>query len=302
MRKRITSTWLNWKANEFMHLFFYFFINHWRANMAEEPKGKLFFIGMGLEDLSCLTLKGLQLLKESDLILLDAYTNYFDVTIPPELADLNIKLVSRQELEDNAREILDQAKTKKIALLVPGDPFLATTHVSLRMEAVQKGIAHEVVHNASIFSAAPSITGLSAYRFGKTATIPFPENKSRYPYDVCVQNLRADAHTLFLLDIDVKNDRFLDVVEGLKQLMQIENSLQQGVVTSTAIFIALCRVGSPHAEVKVGTITEFLQQEKYWKEMGPPQALVRCANNLHFAEKDALRILWGVNQDSSSEA
>ncbi len=258
--------------------------------------GKLFFIGLGLGDLKSLPLKGYYVLKSCDLILLDAYTNFFDLTIPPELTNLDIKMVSRQELEDNSQEILKEAKTKKVALLIPGDPFLATTHVTLRMEAIQQGIPHEVIHNASIFSAAPSITGLSAYRFGKVATIPFPENKSSYPYDVCAQNLAIDAHTLFLLDIDVKKNRFLNVVEGLEHLLEVEKTKNQGVITPTAVFIGLCKIGTPSAIVKAGTIDDFLGHRKFWKEMGAPQALVRCANSLHFAEKDALRVLWGFNK------
>ncbi len=259
--------------------------------------GKLFFIGVGLDNLQSLSLRAYQILKECDLVLLDAYTNFFNCDVPPELANVDITLVSRHELEDNSHQILEKAKTSKVAILVPGDPFLATTHVTIRMEAVKQGIPHEIIHNASIFSAAPSITGLSAYRFGKVATIPFPENQSSYPYDICSQNLRIEAHTLFLLDIDVKNNRFLDVIEGLKQLVSMEEQKNEGVITPDAIFIGLCKVGSPKAVVKAGTINSFLEKPDFWKKQGAPQALVRCANTLHFAEKDALKILLRFDEE-----
>ncbi len=257
--------------------------------------GKLFFIGTGLGELSDLSLKSLRILKNCDIIYVDAYTNFFNISIPEELSTLDLKVVSRKELEDKALQILEEARTKRIAILVPGDPFLATTHVTLRMEATKLGIQHEILHNASIFSAAPSVTGLSAYRFGKVATIPFPENRSTYPYDVCLQNIQIDAHTLFLLDIDVKNDRFLSVVEGLEQLLTIEKEKSKGVVSSQAIFIGLAKIGTAEAFIKVGTVDDFLQEQESWQEKGAPQTIIRCANHLHFAEKDALKILWNFN-------
>ena len=58
----------------------------------------------------------------------------------------------------------------------------------LEKRAKEQGITTMIIHNTSILSAVPSHLGLSAYRFGRTATLPFPENKSFYPYDIVAGN------------------------------------------------------------------------------------------------------------------
>ena len=87
-----------------------------------------------------------------------------------------------------ASAILEAAKKGKAVFLVPGDPFIATTHVTLRIDAEKQGIKTRIVHGTSIISAIVSLSGLHNYKFGKTVTIPFPENFSETPYNVIAQN------------------------------------------------------------------------------------------------------------------
>ena len=45
-----------------------------------------------------------------------------------------VQLIKRQDLEeDNGRIILEAAKAGKAVFLVPGDPFIATTHVTFAL-------------------------------------------------------------------------------------------------------------------------------------------------------------------------
>ena len=101
------------------------------------------------------------------------------------LCGKQVQLVSRRELEEESGEAILQAAQKgKTVFLVPGDPFIATTHVTLRIDAEKQGVKTRIVHGASIISAIVSLSGLHNYKFGKTVTVPFPENFSATPYDV----------------------------------------------------------------------------------------------------------------------
>ena len=112
-------------------------------------------------------------------------------------------LVSRRDLEEeNGTVILQAAESGKTVFLVPGDPFIATTHVTLRIDAEKHGVKTRVVHGASIISAIVSLSGLHNYKFGKTVTVPFPDNFSATPYDVIVQNKKSGLQTLCLLEFE----------------------------------------------------------------------------------------------------
>ena len=50
-------------------------------------------------------------------------------------------------------ELSTSKEDKKIAFLVVGDPFCATTHTDVFLRATKLGIMVEVIHNSSIVNA-----------------------------------------------------------------------------------------------------------------------------------------------------
>ena len=74
-------------------------------------------------------------------------------------------MADRDLVEQNADEILCNAKEKEIALLVIGDPFGATTHTDIILRAKEKNIPYKIIHNASIINAV-GCCGLQLYSFG----------------------------------------------------------------------------------------------------------------------------------------
>src|SRR5208283_4653121 len=82
------------------------------------------------------------------------------------------KLLQRSDLEENARRIVSEAKSKNVAILVGGDPLTATTHKILLIEAAKQGVETRIFHASSIFTAAIGESGLDFYRFGQACTIP----------------------------------------------------------------------------------------------------------------------------------
>jgi len=156
--------------------------------------GELLFIGLGLYGIKSLSLAGLEEARKADAVFLETYTSLMPALSIVELEKLVgkcISIVSRQDLEqEEGRKILDEAKRGKAALLVPGDPLIATTHVDLRIRAKRQGIESYVVHGASIVSAAIGLSGLQNYKFGRSVTIPLSENGyfSEAPYRTILEN------------------------------------------------------------------------------------------------------------------
>ena len=137
----------------------------------------LYLIGIGLSDEKDITVKGLEAVKKCGKIYLETYTSILQVRVRNLEKFYGKKIIEadRDLIENKADRILDDAKQGDAALLVIGDPMSATTHIDLMMRAKDKGIDFVVINNASVLNAV-GITGLQLYKFGKTTSIPFPEN------------------------------------------------------------------------------------------------------------------------------
>ena len=161
------------------------------------------------------------------------------------------QVVSRRELEEeNGAVILEAAKKGKAVFLVPGDPFIATTHVTLRVEAEKHGIKTRIIHGASIISAIVSLSGLHNYKFGKTVTVPFPENFSETPYNVIAQNKKLGLHTLCLLDLKANEKQFLSINQAIAMLLEVEEKKKKGVITPDTPAVGIARAGSNNPTLK----------------------------------------------------
>ncbi|MFX0184383.1 MAG: diphthine synthase, partial [Candidatus Hodarchaeota archaeon] len=183
----------------------------------QNTKTELIFIGMGLLGFKSCSLETLDLLDKVEKVFIETYTNYILDEIPLSLkeVDQKITVLNRSNLEENDQKFLDSITDKTVAILVPGDPFIATTHTSLRLAAIKRGFRCRVIHNTSIISAAASISGLSSYRFGRTVTCPFSSNASDFPYQIIKWNKQIEAHTLVLLDLEQTTRKFLTVDEAI---------------------------------------------------------------------------------------
>ena len=248
---------------------------------------ELVFIGLGLHDEKGISLKGLEEAKSADHVFIELYTSLlpdFSVKRLENLLGKRVHVVSRRDLEEeNGAVILEAAEKGKTAFLVPGDPFIATTHVTLRLKAAKRHIQTRLVHGASIISAIIGLSGLHNYKFGKTVTIPFPENLSETPYTVIAQNKQLGLHTLCLLDLKVDEKRFLTIKEALAQLSEIERKKEKGTVTEDTFAVGVARAGSNAPTLKADFVRNLL---KY--DFGePPQSLI-FPGELHFMEADAL--------------
>ncbi len=206
------------------------------------------------------------------------------------LCGKRVQLVSRRELEEESgKAILQAAQKGKTVFLVPGDPFIATTHVTLRIDAEKQGVKTRIVHGASIISAIVSLSGLHNYKFGKTVTVPFPENFSATPYDVIAQNKKAGLHTLCLLDLKAPEKQFLSISQAVALLSVVENRKKLGAASPDTVAVGVARAGSRNPSLKA----DFLRDIVGFDFGEPPFSLI-FPGDMHFMEVEALIAFAGA--------
>jgi diphthine synthase len=249
--------------------------------------GELWFVGAGLSDDQDLSRRALAQLKTCGVVFAETYTAILaEGSIARLGRDIGrpIHLLARPELEGERVVLEALAVHPRVALLVVGDPFAATTHVALRVAAEQAGHTWRYLPNASILTAAASFLGLIHYRFGRTVSLPFPAPSfaPRSPIEIMGQNRAQNLHTLVLLDLRPDEGSFLTAAAALQQL---DAQDPDGVALPLAASLAVvARAGSATAQGWVGT-----RRTLQGIDFGPPlHALVVLAAELHFEETAAL--------------
>src|SRR3989344_2462542 len=193
----------------------------------------LYLIGLGLSKRD-VSMSAVAATEKCSSIYLEQYTSIYEAS-PRELELLfgkSINLLSREQTE--SMDFLEEAKTKKLALLVIGDPLSATTKF-------------EIIHSVSILTAVAE-TGLSLYRFGKVTSIPKPQEnfKPTSFVNVLKQNQSIDAHTLFILEPELKLSDAIDIL--LKAT---------SIVTSDTFAIGCARLGREDAKIAYNKLEEL---------------------------------------------
>ena len=254
---------------------------------------ELVFIGLGLNDEKGITVKGLEETKSADQVFMEQYTNLmadFSLARFEALCGKKVQVVSRRTLEEeNGKVILEAAKVGKTVFLVPGDPFIATTHITLRIDAEKQGIKTRIVHGTSIMSTIVSLSGLHNYKFGKTVTVPFPENFSETPYNVIAQNKKAGLHTLCLLDLNANENLFLSINQAIKMLREVEEKKKLDAVTPDTVAVGIARAGGSNPTLKA----DFIKDLANYDFGQPPYSLI-FPGELHFMEVDSLIAFAGA--------
>jgi diphthine synthase len=247
----------------------------------------LYFIGLGLGNEKDITLKGLEAVKKCDVLYLEGYTSVLGVSKDKleEFYGKKITIARRNDVEKDDNSIIEDAKTKNVGFLVAGDSLSATTHIDLYMRAKKEGIKCFVIHNASIMTAI-GITGLQLYKFGKTTSIPFANENVEAPYDALYGNLSLGLHTLFLLDLNPEEYKFMSVGDALRYLLKIELKRNEKVISEKSICVGCARVGTETQVVKAGTVKDILKHD-----FGKGVQCLIIVGKMHFVEEDALK-MW----------
>lgn len=259
-------------------------------------KGIMFtFIGLGLYDEKDITVKGLEAVRNADVVYVEFYTsNLFGTSIEGMEKFYGKKLVvlSREDVEQNPEWLL-RAKNENVVFLSGGDAMIATTHIDLRLRAKDMGIETTIIHAPSISSAASGLSGLQNYRFGKSTTVPFPYTRnektiiSEAPYETIKMNKKNDLHTLVFLDID-REKGFMDIRKAASLLLKMEERRGEGILVN-ALAVGIARAGSGSPIVHSDYLGKLMDHE-----FGEPLHILIIPANLHFIEAEALVKLCGA--------
>jgi diphthine synthase len=236
----------------------------------------LYLIGLGIWDEKDLSLRGAEACRKCKEVYAELYTARWGGSLKSleKVIGKRIQLLERSDLEDDSHKLVEKAKNKDIAVLFPGDPLSATTHLSLVLEAREKKIPIKVIHSSSILTAVAEC-GLSLYSFGKTVSIPTPQkgfSPSSFS-DGILENQKAGLHTLCLLDIG------MPVSQGIDILLGIEKSTKKSLVSGRKI-VACSQLGSEKQKIVYRGAGELLASD-----MVPPAVLI-IPGKLHFTESE----------------
>lgn len=235
----------------------------------------LYLIGLGL-DLHGISEKGLNIVKRCKRIYLENYTVDFPYSIGElkEFLDKKIFPAEREFVE--SLNIVDEAQKMDVALLVYGDPLIATTHISLIQEAKRLGIKCKIIHSASVLDAVAE-TGLQIYKFGKITSMPrWDKEKNFVPESfikTIIENQSINAHSLILIDIGLD---FQTALQQLKSSME-NNKMKIGKI------IVCQRLGTKNQKFFYDSFSRF---EEFTGLRSPFCIII--PGKLHFVEKEIL--------------
>ena len=274
----------------------------------------LIFVGLGVWDEKDISLRGLEAVRNADIVFAEFYTSPLAGRRTERMEKIygrKIIVLKREDIEENDF-ILEHAKEKNVVLLSAGDPMIATTHVDLMLRAVENGIKTEIIHASSVYSAVAGACGLQIYKFGRSATVspPFRDVISEVPYETVIENRKRGLHTLLFLDIDMSIGYALNLLEEIERRRmssemdaemdyEIDDELVKsgdrneddcdmrvgGMIggISDVLFVGIARVGASDQVVKA----DYIDALRTYDFGDPPHILV-AVGNLHFMEKEAL--------------
>ncbi|MEM7813646.1 MAG: diphthine synthase [Candidatus Aenigmatarchaeota archaeon] len=240
----------------------------------------LYLIGLGLNDEGDIPIKALDAMKGCAEVYAELYTSAWkgDLGQLEKRSGKKIEILPREKVESDF--LVKRAETRPIALLIPGDPLAATTHIDLLMRAKKAGIEVKVIHASSIFTAIAEC-GLQLYKFGRTTTVPKPQQgfTPTSPLETIAENAKSGLHTLVLLDIPMK------ISEGLQILLEMEEKLRLGIISRSSKVVACAAIGDEAQVIKCGTIAELT-----CAGIEQTPACIVVPGKLHFSEEEALEL------------
>lgn len=203
----------------------------------------LHLIGVGLSPKG-ITIEAIDLCKNSNFVYVDMYTSFISdakIEFIKEQIGKNVVGLYRQDMEEKASKIVDQAVNNDMCVLVGGDPLMATTHKTIFLEAKKKGVKISISHSGSILNAVIGESGLDFYKFGQITTLPnWSEHyKPMSFYNIISNNIKNNLHTILLFDYDWKSGNSVSVKEAIGILKKAESEFGKGIIRDDTFVIIM---------------------------------------------------------------
>lgn len=263
--------------------------------------GRLVFVGLGLWDQDDMTVRARNVLEQADHVYAEFYTSRLfgcDTVAVAKAIGRAFEILPRAGVEEGEGEILSRLEgDKTVAFMTAGDALTATTHQALRLSALQAGHTVEVVHGVSIKTAASGLLGLSDYKFGRTTTLVFPEERyfPESPLDVILENRARGLHTLVLLDIRSEELRYMTGKEGAEVLLETlrrraarDEAADPRLFSPDTPVCAVARAGSPTPRLFAGPLHVLADED-----LGGPLHCLVVPGRLTEEEAETVTALTG---------
>jgi diphthine synthase len=247
---------------------------------------ELWFVGLGLDDESGLSARALDVMRGCGRVFAEEYTATAPAGSLDRLSRLigrPVELLDREALESEGPILAALEGSERVALVVVGDPFAATTHVAVRLAVEKAGHRWQYLPNASILTAAAGFLGLMHYRFGRVVSLPLPAPgfEPRSPLERIAANRAAGLHTLVLLDLRPAQGEFLTATQALRILR--ERDMDGTTLPPKTPVAVAARVGRPDCAGWFGPVETLARLD-----FGPPLHVIVVPAELHFEESAAL--------------
>jgi len=254
----------------------------------------IFFIGLGSQPPVSMPNGAIELIKSSDEIFADVYTSPWRFDLLSTIEDMTgrkIKEAKREFLED-IEGIIELAQNKDIAIICMGDPFIATTHSAIRIEAERRKVKVKVLYSSSFVNVLFGELGLHFYKLGYIGTVTnSPPSALASVYLAVKQALEAGRHSILLLEYDYESKFHLSPKDALLKLLETEKSLRGRLFEKDLALIVASRVGFSDQKFTAGYLEELVKME-----FGEPPHSIVVPAKLHFTEEESLKILHKISE------
>jgi diphthine synthase len=247
----------------------------------------LSFVGLGIAGPDSLSEKARQVISGAEIVYLEQFTSPMsesDVQKIKQMTKGAFKFAPRWLVEDGG-EILQNAQKRNVAFLSFGDPYIATTHIELRVRAMRQKIQTETVHASSAVTALVGECGLHYYKMGRTVTI-MSNIPATTAYYTIFENLKLGNHTVVLLEYNQDKKFFLKPAAALSSLIDAEKEQSRKVLSESTFVVVASRVGLDTQKIVAGKISSLANFD-----FGDPPHSIVIPGSLHFTESEAIEVL-----------
>lgn len=258
---------------------------------------QLTFVGLGPRGAAGLSAAALEAVAAAGAVFADDYTTRLPDGALPLLEGRRpgpIVRLGRERLE-SGKEVLDAAAGPGGAVLVVGgDPMAATTHITLRVEAVRRRLPVRIIFAPSVVHMAFSEAGLQHTKAGRTVSLPYPEPRfsPTSPFKHAAANWAAGLHTLVLLDIKVEEGRCMTGAEAAGLIQDWADQEGGEPFGPRPLGVVVARAGEDDCTRAAGALPRLRAGD-----FGPPMHCLILPARLHDEEREALKVLCGARDD-----
>lgn len=249
----------------------------------------LALVGLGTQGTESIPIGAIEFARRCDHLYADVYTSPWPEGLLAQVAKLigrEPAPASRTLLEDG-RKILEESSKADTAVMCIGDPLVATTHMTLRLRALELGLPVKVFYAAGILTAVFGETGLHPYKLGRVITlVRSTPSALGSVYAAVKETLSLGLHVLLLMEYSHDEGFSLRPNDGLKMLSEVEASYRLGVFSDDRLLVVVSRLGRPDQSVIAGRLSDLASMD-----FGSPPHSILVPGSLHYTESDALRAL-----------